>query len=124
MPKYREKMELAQQRMEEAKAKMEEEKEESKEARREIKELASWAEVFDDSQPDVRKMIIARLVERIDVGADYSVKIRLKINMRQYTIRGRWRKGKYKEPRRGIILYAVLFASIWGLVLTRYPSRP
>ena len=85
MPKYREKMELAQQRMEEAKAKMEEEKEESKEARREIKELASWAEVFDDSQPDVRKMIIARLVERIDVGADYSVKIRLKINMRQYT---------------------------------------
>nr|MCR4622893.1 hypothetical protein [Clostridiales bacterium] len=55
------------------------------EARREIKELASWAEVFDDSQPDVRKMIIARLVERIDVGADYSVKIRLRINMRQYT---------------------------------------
>ena len=85
MPKYREKMELAQQRMEEAKAKMEEEKEESKEARREIKELASWAEVFDDSQPDVRKMIIARLVERIDVSADYSVKIRLKINMKQYT---------------------------------------
>jgi hypothetical protein len=30
-------------------------------------------------------MIIARLVERIDVGADYSVKIWLKINMRQYT---------------------------------------
>jgi hypothetical protein len=85
MPKYKEKMELALKHMEEAKAKMEEEKEESNEARREIKELASWAEVFDDSQPDVRKMIIARLVERIDVGADYSVKIRLKINMKQYT---------------------------------------
>ena len=85
VPKYREKLELAQQRMEEAKAKMEAEKEQSKEARREIKELVSWAEVFDDSQPDVRKMIIARLVERIEVGADYTVSIRLRINMKQYT---------------------------------------
>ncbi len=30
-------------------------------------------------------MIIARLVERIDVGTDYSVRIRLRINMKQYT---------------------------------------
>lgn len=30
-------------------------------------------------------MIIARLVERIDVGADYSVKIRFRINMKQFT---------------------------------------
>ena len=50
----------------------------------EYSNLVSWAEIFDDNEPDVRKMIIARLVERIDVGADYSVKIRLRINMRQY----------------------------------------
>ena len=55
----------------------------------EYSNLVSWAEIFDDTEPDVRKMIIARLVERIEVGADYSIKIRLRINMRQYT--GKWR---------------------------------
>ena len=39
----------------------------------------------NNTEPDFRKMIIARLVERIEVGADYSVKIRLRINMKQYT---------------------------------------
>ena len=30
-------------------------------------------------------MIIARLVERIDVGADYTVNIQFRINTQQYT---------------------------------------
>lgn len=85
MPKYREKMEQAQRRMEDAKAKMEQEKEQSKEARREIGELVSWAEAFDDAEPETRRMIIARLVERIDIGADYSISIRFRISMKQYT---------------------------------------
>ena len=85
MPKYREKMEQAQRRMEDAKAKMEQEKEQSKEARREIEELVSWAEAFDDAEPETRRMIIARLVERIDIGADYSISIRFRISMKQYT---------------------------------------
>ena len=85
MPKYREKMEQAQRRMEEAKTKMDQEKEQSKEARREIGELVSWAEAFDKADPETRKMIIARLVERIDIGADYSISIRFRISMKQYT---------------------------------------
>ena len=71
MPKYKEKME--------------QEKEQSKEARREIGELVSWAEAFDDAEPETRRMIIARLVERIDIGADYSISIRFRISMKQYT---------------------------------------
>lgn len=85
MPKYKEKMEQAQRHMEDAKAKMEQEKEQSKEARREIGELVSWAEAFDDAEPETRRMIIARLVERIDIGADYSISIRFRISMKQYT---------------------------------------
>ena len=77
MPKYREKMEQA--------AKMEHEKEQSKEARREIGDLVSWAEAFDEAEPETRRMIIARLVERIDIGADYSISIRFRISMKQYT---------------------------------------
>ena len=71
--------------MEDAKAKMDQEKEQNKEARREIGELVSWAEAFDDAEPETRRMIIARLVERIDIGADYSISIRFQISMKQYT---------------------------------------
>ena len=88
MPKYKEKMEQAQRRMEDAKAKMDQEKEQNKEARHEIGELVSWAEAFDDAEPETRRMIIARLVERIDIGADYSdysISIRFRISMKQYT---------------------------------------
>lgn len=60
-------------------------KEQSKEARREIGELVSWAEAFDDADSETRRMIIARLVERIDIGADYSISIRFRISMKQYT---------------------------------------
>ena len=85
MPKHREKMEQAQRRMEEAKAKMDKEKEQSKEAQCEIGDLVSWADAFDEADPETRKMIIARLVERIDIGADYSISIRFRISMKQYT---------------------------------------
>ena len=85
MPKYREKMEQAQRRMEEAKTKMEQEKEQSKEARREIGDLVSWADAFDEADPETRKMIISRLVERINIGTDYSISIRFRISMKQYT---------------------------------------
>ena len=85
IPKYKEKMEQAQRRMEDAKAKMEQEKKQRNEARREIGDLVSWAEAFDEVEPETRRMIIARLVERIDIGADYSISIRFRISMKQYT---------------------------------------
>ena len=85
MPKYKEKMEQAQRLMDDAKAKMEKEKAQSQEARREIGELISWADAFDEADHETRKMIIARLVERIDVGADYSINIRFRISVKQYT---------------------------------------
>ena len=51
----------------------------------EIGDLVSWADAFDEADPETRKMIIARLVERIDIGADYSISIRFRISMKQYT---------------------------------------
>ena len=84
MPKFKEKMEQAQRRMDEAKIKMEEEKVKNKEAMREIGELVSWAEAFDEADPETKHMIIARLVERIDVGADYTIDIKFRISMKQY----------------------------------------
>jgi len=82
---------------------MDQEKEQNKEARREIGELVSWAEAFDDAEPETRRMIIARLVERIDIGADYSISIRFRISMKQYTgevSAGRRHDGRHVHPHR------------------------
>ena len=94
--------------MEEAKAKMEQEKEQSKEVKREIWELISWTEIFDYAETDTKKMIIARLVKRIDVGADYTINIQCRINYAAVHRRGSLRKG-IKEPRGATKLFAVFF---------------
>ncbi len=93
MPKYREKTE------QDAKVIMEQEKEQSKEAGREIGDLVSWAEAFDEADSETRKMIIARLVERIDIGADYSISIRFRISIERLP-------QVMCEPCRSFVFYA------------------
>ena len=85
MPKYRERMKTAQEQMDEARAKMQAEQEKAKEATKEVKELASCAEAFDDADIERKHMIIARLIERIEVGADYNINIMFRISTSQYT---------------------------------------
>ena len=84
IPKYKEKLAQAQKRMDEARAKMEEEKESAKDATREISDLISWAEQFDAASNAAKHMILARLIERIEVGRDYRVKIKYRISLEQY----------------------------------------
>ncbi len=84
IPKYKEKLAQAQKRMDEAKARMEEEQESAKDATREISDLISWAEQFDAASNAAKHMILARLIERIEVGRDYSVKIKYRISLEQY----------------------------------------
>ena len=56
-------------------------------------------------------MIAARLVERIDIDADYSVSIRLRINMKQYTGEIAEREAKdreeYKALRGSFVFFSV-----------------
>ena len=85
MPKYREKLHNAQARMDEAKQKMDEEKETSRAAAQEVNDLISWADVFDEASIETKHMIIARLIERIDVGRDYDIQIKFRISVEQYT---------------------------------------
>ena len=44
----------------------------------------NWAEEFDDSTMEQKKMIIAELVDRIDVGRDYKVSILLNMTYQQF----------------------------------------
>ncbi len=84
MPKYREKLQEAQRRMEEAKARMQEEEENTTEAVQEVRDLISWAQEFDLANTETKHMIIARLVERIEIGRDYEVQIKFRISVEQY----------------------------------------
>lgn len=84
MPKYREKLENAQARMEEARTKMETEKKSAAEATQEVTDLLSWAKAFDDANLATKHMIIARLVERIDINSDYEVQIKFRISVEEY----------------------------------------
>lgn len=84
MPKYKEKLETAQRRMEEAKSKMEKEKDAAQGAAQEVADLLSWAETFDEANAETKHMIIARLVERIEINHDYEVEIKFRISVEQY----------------------------------------
>ena len=84
MPKYKEKLETAQHRMEEAKAKMEKEKDAAQIATQEVTDLLSWADTFDEANAETKHMIIARLVERIEINHDYEVEIKFRISVEQY----------------------------------------
>ena len=81
MPKYKEKLETAQRRMEEAKAKMEKEKDAAQTATQEVTDLLSWADTFDEANAETKHMIIARLVERIEINHDYEVQIKFRIKI-------------------------------------------
>ena len=84
MPKYKEKLETAQRRMEEARAKMEKEKDAAQGAAQEVADLLSWADTFDEANAETKHMIIARLVERIEINHDYEVEIKFRISVEQY----------------------------------------
>ena len=70
--------------MEEAKAKMEKEKEAAQTATQEVADLLSWADTFDEANAETKHMIIAQLVERIEINHDYEVEIKFRISVEQY----------------------------------------
>lgn len=77
MPKYREKLQKA-------KAKIDTDKNSEKDAEQEIADLLSWAEAFDEANNEAKHMIIARLVERIEIGRNYKIEIKFRISIEQY----------------------------------------
>ncbi len=85
MPKYREKLDDAQRRMDETKEKMEAEKQSGINAVDEVRDLMTWAAAFDTASNEVRHMILARLIKRIEISRDYEINIIFRISIEQYT---------------------------------------
>ena len=84
IPKYREKLEAAHQSMEEAKTNMEREEATNRTAVRQVSDLITWADTFDEASKEVRHMILARLIDRVEVFAGYQVTVKFKITYEQF----------------------------------------
>ena len=82
--KHRNKLEAAHAAMEEAQTRMQAEKENAKEVKAQIDELLSWAECFDKADIGTKHLIVARLIERIEVKTGYKVHIKFKISLKQF----------------------------------------
>ncbi|MBE6754462.1 MAG: hypothetical protein E7559_08980, partial [Ruminococcaceae bacterium] len=48
------------------------------------KELISWSRIFAQSSPGAKKMILSKLIERIEVGRDYELNICFRISYAQF----------------------------------------
>ena len=76
--KHRSKLEAAQQAMTDAQAKLEAESHSAKETKAQIDELLSWADCFDRANTETKHMIMARLIDRVELASDYKIHIRLR----------------------------------------------
>ena len=82
--KHRAKLETAQRAMEDAKTRMEAEKENAKATKAQIDELISWAECFEAADIGTKHLIVARLIDHIEVKTGYKVFIKFKISLKQF----------------------------------------
>ena len=82
--KHRAKLEECQRAMEEAKAKKEAEAENNKAAQAQVKEMLTWVERYDKASVEAKHMIIAALVDRIEIGENYEVHIQFKVSAEQF----------------------------------------
>lgn len=82
--KHRAKLEAAQRTMVDAKARMEEEKMNARETKTQIDEFLSWAECFDAANIETKHMIVARLIDRVEVSHSYKIHIKFKISIEQF----------------------------------------
>jgi len=49
-------------------------------------EVISWTELYDAADLTAKKMIVANLINRIDVGTDYYINIDLNIDLAHFGI--------------------------------------
>ena len=49
-------------------------------------EVISWTELYDSADWSAKKMIVATLINRIDVGADYDIHIDFRFDISHFDI--------------------------------------
>lgn len=51
---------------------------------KQFKSIVDWAEVFDSAPVDTQKMILARLIQRIDIGKGYEIAIKFYVTLEDF----------------------------------------
>ena len=52
--------------------------------RLQIRKTLEWAEMFNDAPRETKQMILAELIERVDVARGYEIRIKMKLTARQF----------------------------------------
>ena len=60
------------------------EAENNKAAQAQVKEMLTWVERYDKASVEAKHMIIAALVDRIEIGENYEVHIQFKVSAEQF----------------------------------------
>ena len=63
---------------------MEAEKENAKATKAQIDEVLSWAECFEAADIGTKHLIVARLIERVDVSTGNKVHIKFRVSLKQF----------------------------------------
>ena len=54
------------------------------EKRQQLQQQLQWAEVFDAAPMASKKMILAQIIDRIEVGRDYEIHVKLRVSAEQF----------------------------------------
>lgn len=82
--KHRARLNEAQLAVIDAQAKLEAETQNAKETKARVEELLSWAECFDKANTGTKHMIMARLIDRVEISAGYKIHIKFRISLAQF----------------------------------------
>ena len=82
--KHRAKLDEDSSAVEEAKAKLEAEEKNRKATEAQVDQLLTWAERYDEATYEAKHLIIAALVDRVEVNKNYDIKIHFKISAEQF----------------------------------------
>jgi len=66
---------------------------------RQYQDVLTWADIFADSEIDVRKMIVAQLISAVRVSADYKIEVDFKISEKQLGLDKEYEAITEKAPK-------------------------
>ena len=70
--------------VEEARAKVEADEKNRKATEAQVEQLLTWAEKYDEASYEAKHLIIAALVDRVEVNKNYEVKVFFKVSAEQF----------------------------------------
>jgi len=62
-------------------------------------DVLTWAEIFTDSEMDVKKMIVSQLISAVRVSMEYAIEVDFKISEKQLGLENEYEASTNKAPK-------------------------